>query len=54
MRPEPDPAARRSRNDVLSDVFGIELEPVELIPPGAKSPKPPKRSTSSKRPKRRR
>ena len=38
-------------DDVLSDVFGIELEPVELIPPGSKSPKPPKRSKSSKRPK---
>ena len=44
-------------DDVLSDIFGIELEPVELIPPGAKppkspkSPKPSKRSKSSKRPK---
>ena len=38
-------------DDVLSDVFGIELEPVEVIPPGAKSPKPPKRSKSSQRPK---
>jgi len=41
-------------DDVLSDVFGIELEPVELIGPGSKppkSPRPPKSPKSPKRPK---